>query len=162
MDVGQDRTAELVLDRLQDVQPLFHADAARGADAGAIGLVVARLVDKARAGRLAGLGDLLGHHQGVVHALDLARAGDQHEGRITADGDVADLEAPGLHVLRGNVFVGHQMTLSIRATSTGLLSSQKTRPRPSTSTQRIGVPFSRKRSCSRPSYRSSGPACHSI
>ena len=39
----------------------------------------------------------------------------------------------------------------------GLLSSQKARPRASTSTQWIGTPLSRKRSCSSPSTASSGP-----
>jgi 3-deoxy-manno-octulosonate cytidylyltransferase (CMP-KDO synthetase) len=67
--------------------------------------------------------------------------------------------APGAPIL-GGVRQGKPSSrriASIRGTSLGLFSSQNERPRASTSTQWMGTPLSRKRSCSSPSTASSGP-----
>jgi hypothetical protein len=50
----------------------------------AVGLVVARLEDVARAELGAGLGHPLGDHQRVLEALELAGSGDHRQGQVVA------------------------------------------------------------------------------
>ena len=81
---------------------------------------------------------------------DPAQAARQRLWPAPADDDHADRREGHATPIRASI-------ASMRGTSSGLLSSQKDRPRASTSTQRTGIPFSRKRSCSSPSSVSSGP-----
>ncbi len=89
--VGEDGDVDLFFDFLQDAQALFQAGAAKTLQGGAIGLVVRGFEDE---GDVQGPGyafDDLRHADGVIFALDDARAGDQEQ-RPGADADVVELE----------------------------------------------------------------------
>jgi hypothetical protein len=92
--VGQHREAGLVLDPLQDPEPLGEAGPPVGMDRGAVGLVVGRLVDEGHA-RVAGDPlQTLRHHQGVLLALDGAGPADEGQRRAAPDDDRADADRP--------------------------------------------------------------------
>ena len=78
-DVGEDR------------QRLFEAEAALARQAGAVGLVEARLVDEADTGLGGNLFQRGGHFKRVRAAFELARAGDDRELL-----GIADLDGTGL------------------------------------------------------------------
>ena len=90
VDVGQDRAADAVADGGEHREALVHADAALGAERGAVGLVVGALEDQAAAGVGAGAGEDLGDHERVVEGLELAGAGDQRQRQAGSDRDLAD------------------------------------------------------------------------
>ena len=153
VDVGQDRHAEFFADFRQNRQAFIHADTACGIQGRSVCFVETGFIDPAHASCIRRFGDLFGHHAGVIQPFDLAGPCDQGKGGVVRDSDIADLD--GFHD-SPSCF----RTASIRSTSMGLFSSQNTRPRPSTGTQVMGQPFSRKRSCSSPSAFSSGPSGH--
>ena len=91
--VGQYRHADLFLDVGQDLQPLFHAQAAKRVAGRAVGLVERRLVDEWNAERRR---DFLQHAGGIERhllRLDHARAGDQEKWLFQPDFESAQLHA---------------------------------------------------------------------
>jgi hypothetical protein len=92
--VGQDREPGLLLDLLQDSQPLGETGAAVGVDRGAVGLVVGRLVDERHAGGGGDALQALRHRERVLLVLDGAGPADHGQGRPASDGDGADPDRP--------------------------------------------------------------------
>src|SRR5690606_29150043 len=119
-----------------------------------IGLVEARLINETYTGLPAGFANAVRHHQRMIETFDLAGAGDKNKGQVVADFDIAN----SYLALDKCLISCRHSTASIRATSSGLFSSQNSRPFASTSTQRSGVPRSRNLSCSKPSALSSWPS----
>ena len=79
VDVGEDRDAVALAHRGEDLEALLHARAPVGAEARAVGLVVARLEDEGDAELGRDRLDPRRHLVGVGGALDHAGAGDQEE-----------------------------------------------------------------------------------
>ena len=93
MHVGQQRTADGILDLLENPQPLLHADPAGRAGRGAVGLVIGGFIDKPHAGVGSHAGQRLGAHQRMVQPLNLTGTGDQQQRGVTTTGHVGDVEA---------------------------------------------------------------------
>ena len=94
VDVGQHRQPGLVLDLLEDAEPLHQPGPPVRVDRRTVGLVVRRLVDE---GHPRGRGhplQALGHHQRVLVVLDGARPPDQGQRRAAPDGDGPDPDRP--------------------------------------------------------------------
>ena len=151
VNVGQDRTTEFIADLRQDRQALLDPGAAPTLEAGAVGLVETRLEDKWNSQGCGHISQRPRQHPRVFQRLELAGTRYQGEGPVIPEGDIA-------HGHRRHAMPSRFMMSSISGMSEGLFNSQKARPRASTSTQRTGMPFSRKRSCSSPSRFSSGPS----
>ena len=80
-----------ILDLFQNAQAFSNARAAKTANRGAVGFVVAGFEDEGKPERPGHAFDDLGHADGVLFAFDHARAGNEEE-IARADADVADLE----------------------------------------------------------------------
>ncbi len=157
MDISQNWNPEFVSDLSEYFQPLFHTKPTLRSDGRAVGLVITGLKDEPCAGGRTGFGNLFRHHPRMLEAFELTRSGDEGNRVCAANGNIADHHGFGLGCFGLGDIHDHRSfnTELIRATSSGLLSSQNTRPRPSTCTQAILVSLTRKRSCSRPSSISS-------
>ena len=91
VDVGKDRDAVRGADGLEDAAAFGEAGTAKGADRGAIGLVVARFEEKREAEIGGDALEGVGQGAGVVFGLEHAGTGDQEE-LSGADGHVAELK----------------------------------------------------------------------
>ncbi len=80
VDVGEDGDVKFFFHSLQDPKPFFEAGAAERGVGGAVGLIVARLVDEVDAADpLENLDELLRCRQSVIEAFDDAGAGHHSE-----------------------------------------------------------------------------------
>ena len=95
VDVGEDGDAEAFADGGEDGEALMQADASGGLGAGAVGFVEAGFVDEGDVGEAADLGEGVGHFEGVGFGFDLAGAGDEDEGSVVGDDDVAHADLAG-------------------------------------------------------------------
>ena len=96
VDVREERDAHFRLDRLQDAQALLQTGPTERLDRAPVGLVERGLEDVRDAAVARELREGAGHAQGVLLALDHARAGDERQGRAVADGEIpGDLHPPG-------------------------------------------------------------------
>ena len=87
MHIGDDRHAELFLDRFEDLHPLFQPRAAVRVDGRAVGLVERRL-EHVRDAQLAGHALVfLAGAQRQIQRFQHIDAAEQHEGAIVGAGD---------------------------------------------------------------------------
>ena len=91
MNVGQNRNLQFALNFFQNAQAFFNAGSTKAANRSAIGFVIAGFEDERKTERPRDAFDDLGHANGMLFALNDARAGDEKE-ISRADVDIADLE----------------------------------------------------------------------
>src|SRR5208282_4529893 len=90
VNVRKHRELKIVLDLLQNAQAFFDSGPAKAANRGAVGLVVAGFENERKIERPRHALDNFGHANGVLFALDHARAGNEEE-FAGANADIADL-----------------------------------------------------------------------
>lgn len=90
VDIGQHRERKFLAQFVEDGKCRVHAGAARRRQRGAVGLVVAGLVDEAYSEPAGQFLQRAGHVESVLTRLELARAGDQRQSRLVVEDDIAD------------------------------------------------------------------------
>jgi hypothetical protein len=96
MYVGQDWTAKGITHLDQNLQPLFHPNAALGGNRRPVCLVIAGFENKLGPRGRTGSGDFFGHEHCVIAAFQLTRACDQGNGRVATDDNIADCDFFGV------------------------------------------------------------------